>query len=111
MAKLREKFLNVALDAVSHPPSEAAQGAAKVQQTAAATAPPVQEKELTAQDWFERGYSATSVEEKLRCYGEAIRLKPDDAAAYYNRGIARCDKGDLDGAKMDFAEARRLSGE
>jgi Flp pilus assembly protein TadD len=108
MAKLRDKFLNVPLDAVQHPPSETAQRAAKVQQTAAATARPVQPKELTAQDWFERGYNATGTEEALRCYGEAIRLKPDYAFAYYNRAIVRAGKGDLDGALEDYDEAIRL---
>ena len=81
MAKLKYKFLNVMLDAVPRPPSETAQSAALVQQTAAAKAPPVQEEELTPQDWFGRGYSATGVEEKLRGCGEAIRLEQDDADA------------------------------
>jgi len=54
MTKLRDKFLNVPLDAVLHPASKFAKEAAKDQQTAAASAPPVQQKELTAQKWFER---------------------------------------------------------
>ena len=40
--------------------------------------------------------------------GQAIRLDPDFAAAYNNRGAARYDKGDLDGALKDFDEAIRL---
>jgi hypothetical protein len=28
--------------------------------------------------------------------------------AYNNRGLSRRDEGDLDGAEIDFAEARRL---
>ena len=108
MTKLRDKFLNVMLDAVPRPPSETARSAAKVQQRAAATAPAVQEEELTAQDWFERGNSAPSIEEKLRCYGEAIRLKPDFVEAYNNRGVSRRDKSDLDGALKDYDEAIRL---
>jgi Flp pilus assembly protein TadD len=41
-------------------------------------------------------------------FDEAIRLKPDDAVAYNNRGAARRDKGDLDGALKDLDEAIRL---
>src|SRR3984893_2762380 len=43
----------------------------------------------------------------IKDYAEAIRLKPDFALAYNNRGVAR-RKGDLDGAIMDYAEAIRL---
>ena len=106
--KLRDKFLNVPLDAVFHPPSEAAKQAVVLQQAAVAVAPLVQEVELTAQDWFERGFSATDGDEKLRCYTEVIRLKPDFAPAYNNRGVARSDKGDHDGAIVDYTAAIRL---
>jgi Flp pilus assembly protein TadD len=41
-------------------------------------------------------------------YSEAIRLKPDHADAYYNRGIARRNKSDVDGANNDFGKARLL---
>jgi tetratricopeptide (TPR) repeat protein len=41
-------------------------------------------------------------------YTEAIRLKPDYAPAFYNRGNARSDKGDLEGALQDYSEAIRL---
>jgi tetratricopeptide (TPR) repeat protein len=43
---------------------------------------------LTAQQWFERGYSAIDTDERLRCYSEAIRLKPDYIDAFFNRGLA-----------------------
>ncbi len=108
MDRLREKHLNVPLEAVLHPPSEVAQKAVEVQQTAARKAPVVREEELTAQQWFERGYAASDADEKLRYYTEAIRLDPEDATAYNNRGIARSDKGDLDGALTDYDEAIRL---
>jgi len=105
MAKLRDKFLNVILDAVPQTPSETAQSAAKVQQRAAAKAPPVPEGELTAQEWFERGNRARNIEEKLRCYNEAIRLKPGDVVARLGRAKARHDQRDLDGALEDYDEA------
>jgi tetratricopeptide (TPR) repeat protein len=134
MGRLRSRYLNVPLTAVLHPPSLVAQRAATEQKAAADAAPAVQEKELTAQQWFERGSAAADVDEQLRFYTEAIRLKPDyadayhdkgdldgalqdyneairlkpDAAAFSNRGNARRDKGDLNGALQDYTEAIRL---
>jgi tetratricopeptide (TPR) repeat protein len=108
MAKLRQEFLNVPLDAVLHPASLTAQQAATQQKGAAARAPRVAKNELTAQQWFERGVNATEPDEEIRFYSEAIRLKPDYAEAFNNRGIARKAKGDLDGAIADFNQAIRL---
>jgi tetratricopeptide (TPR) repeat protein len=108
MHKLRDRHLNVALEAVLHPVSSAAKQATEQQQIAAAAAAPVRKEELSAEQWFERAFGATDLDEGIRCYAEAIRLKPDYAFAYYNRGNARKAKGDLDGALKDFAEAIRL---
>jgi tetratricopeptide (TPR) repeat protein len=110
MSYLHERYLNVALDSVPHPASAPAQQAAEAQQTAASAAPAVGQEELTAQTWFEKGFNvhAFDSDEKIRCYTEAIRLKPDYADAYYNRGLARRAKGDHDGALKDYAEAIRL---
>ena len=103
--KLCEKFLNIPLDAVSHPVSEKAKETAKNQQDAATAAPQVTTEELTAQHWFERGYSATDANEKMRFYTEAIRLDPDYANAYYNRGTSLEKKGNHDGAIADYTKA------
>jgi tetratricopeptide (TPR) repeat protein len=108
MRRLRETYLNVPLDTVLHPASPFAQQTAREEQAAAGSAPAVQEQELTAQEWFERGFDANDPDEQLRCYTEAFRLQPNYAAALYNRGIARRDKGDLDGALKDYTEAIRL---
>lgn len=108
MARLRDKYLNKSLDTVLHPASAAARDVAISQQAAANIAPTVTEKELTAQEYFERGFDAKDLDEKVRFYNEAIRLKPDYADAFNNRGIARKAKGDLDGALLDYAEASRL---
>ncbi len=108
MERLRDKFLNIALDAVLHPASLHAQETAKIQQAAAKAAPAVQEEELTAQSYFERGFSAVDLDEKIRFYTEAIRLKPDYAGTYNNRGLARKDKGDMEGALGDYDKAIRL---
>jgi tetratricopeptide (TPR) repeat protein len=108
MERLRGRYLNVPLAAVLHPESPSAQRAATEQKAAAGVAPAVQEEELTAQQWFERGFAAVDIDEKLRFYNEAIRLKPDYADAFNNRGNARYDKGDLEGALQDYTEALRL---
>jgi len=105
MTRLRDQYLNVPLDAVLHPLSSSAQQAVKSQQAAANAAPVVKEQELIAQEWFEQGYKATNPDEQIRCYTEAIRLNPAYATAYNNRGNARTDKGDLDGALQDYTEA------
>jgi tetratricopeptide (TPR) repeat protein len=83
------------------------QGATE-QRTAAQAAPTVQENELTAQQWFERGFAAVDNDEKLRLYSGAIHLQPDYAAAFNNRGIARQVKGDIEGALRDYNEAIRV---
>lgn len=107
MARLRERHLNVALDAVTHPASLAAAEAARQDQVAANRAPTVEEPELSAQQWFERGVNASEPDERLRCYTEAIRLHRDWPNAYNNRGVAYSAKGDLDRALQDFDEAIR----
>ncbi len=48
------------------------------------------------------------MEGALQDYNEAIRLKPDYADAFYNRGLARSAKGDAEGALQDHNEAIRL---
>ena|ERR1035437_5825732 len=74
----------------------------------AVVAPAVAEKELTAQQLYERGFSAAGLDEKLRYYSEAICLKPDYAFAYIMRGLARKDLGDLEGALRDCSDGIRL---
>ncbi len=39
---------------------------------------------------------------------QAIELNPDHAHAYYNRGVARKQRGDKQGAISDFEQAARL---
>ena len=48
------------------------------------------------------------LEGALQDHNEAIRLKPDLAEAFSNRGIVRSDKGDLEGALQDYNDAIRL---
>ena len=108
MGRLRDRYLNVSLTAVLHPVSLPVQQVSIEQKAAAEAAPAVQEKELSAQQWFERGFAAIDIDEKLRFYNEAIRLQPDYAVAFNNRGNARAAKGDIEGAIKDYSEAIRL---
>ena len=41
-------------------------------------------------------------------YNKAFGLNPDDAIAYYNRGIAKAELKDLDGACLDWSKAGEL---
>jgi tetratricopeptide (TPR) repeat protein len=109
--RLVKRFLNIPLDAVLHPLSQNARKGAEAQQAALEKTETVTEKELSAEEWFEKGYKAGEAKdhvEAIHCYTEAIRLKPDYVDAFNNRGIARKDKGDLDGAIRDSNEAIRL---
>lgn len=108
MERVRQRYLNVPLDAVVHPVAGVAKQVAEQAKIAAAQAPAVQVAELTAQQWFEQGMKVDDPGEKLRCYSEAIRLQPDYVAAFNNRGLIRADKADLDGALRDFDQAIRL---
>jgi len=108
MGKLRNKYLNVALDTVVQPASAVAAQAATEERAAVAKAPRVAEEELTAQQWFERGLNTRDLDEKVRFYSEAIRLQPDYGDAFNNRAIARKSKGDLEGSLSDYDEAIRL---
>jgi Flp pilus assembly protein TadD len=42
------------------------------------------------------------------CFSEVIRLQPDDAEAYNNRGNAYAEKGEDDKASKDLAKAKEL---
>jgi tetratricopeptide (TPR) repeat protein len=108
MERLRGRYLNVPLSAVLHPVPPSAQQITAQQKAAADAAPPIQQSELTAQQWLERGFAATDINEQIRFYSEAIRLKPDDANTFNNRGEARYAKGDVDGALADYTQAIRL---
>jgi tetratricopeptide (TPR) repeat protein len=108
MGRLRDKYLSVPLKAVLHPASRSAARAADEEKGAARLAPPVPGQELTTQQWFERGFNTRDLDEKLRFYSHAIRLKPDYADAFYNRGRAYHDKNDLKAAIRDYGKAIRL---
>jgi Flp pilus assembly protein TadD len=44
-------------------------------------------------------------------YNQAIKLNPNNARAYTNRGNAKRKEGDLDGAMADYTRAAKLGGD
>jgi tetratricopeptide (TPR) repeat protein len=44
----------------------------------------------------------------IACFTEAIRINPDYAKAYYNRGVAYEELGEKAKAATDFAKAKEL---
>lgn len=113
MSKLRsDRFLNRPLESVAQPISDVTKNIAEEQKFAANKAAPVETSQLTAEEWFERGYifdKAKNHTESIRCYTESIRLNPDFAIAYGNRGFAIIEShGDLENALTDLDEAIRL---
>ena len=65
---------------------------------------------LAATAWFSVGYliQDENPEDALADYAEAIRLKPDYAEAYNNRGVVKDALGRHDDALADYTEAIRL---
>jgi tetratricopeptide (TPR) repeat protein len=112
MDRLRERYLNIALSDVNLPVLQPeAREIALAEKSAANEEPPVKEAQLTAQTWFERGYTflvASNFDESIRCYTEAIRLDPRFDFAYVSRGLARSRKGDVNGAFGDYNRAIKL---
>ena len=71
------------------------------------------DKDLAASAWFSVGYLLHNKNDpdfnaEIEAYREALRLKPDFAAAYNNRGIAQSNLGQNEAAIADFDEALRL---
>jgi tetratricopeptide (TPR) repeat protein len=87
MSRLREQFLNLPLSAVLHPVSDFANLATRQQKAIANSASLVQQHELTAQEWFGKGFKSTDTEEKIYYYQKAIGLDPKFADAYHNLGL------------------------
>ncbi|MCP4143562.1 MAG: tetratricopeptide repeat protein [Chloroflexi bacterium] len=90
MEKLR-RFLDVELEDVRQSPlSETTEEKTEKRQVKASAEPKVEEKSLTAEEWFERGYAfieTNNYQEAIRCYSKAIELNPKDFMSYNNLGI------------------------
>ena len=90
MEKLRNRFLKVEVeDTHLHPLSIETQEITEAQKVFTGETVPVESVQLSAEEWFERGYVFTenkNINEAIRCYAEAIRLEPDLDAAHNNLG-------------------------
>ncbi len=55
--------------------------------------------------WAAKGDLARAIAD----YSRTIELKPNEAAAYYNRGLAKQRRGDIPDGDADVAAARKLN--
>ena len=81
------------------------------QDTKPTQSPPTVVAQDKSKDFFDQGlakFTEKDYKGAIRDFDEAIRLKPDDAAAYNSRGSAKSNLGDKQGAIKDFDEAIRL---
>lgn len=65
----------------------------------------------TAEDFYRLGVAeakAGNYQNAIAHYNHALSLKPDLAAAYFGRGMARADLGDYPGALEDAERSRQL---
>ncbi|CAN5908972.1 hypothetical protein BH11PSE8_BH11PSE8_00210 [soil metagenome] len=108
ITRLRE-HLEVPLEAVLHPVSPAVEASAQEQMRVASEAPPVRPEELSALEWFRRGFVAMTLEVKQGCYDLAIEANGNFAAAYRNRAQVRLERGDNAGAIEDCTQAIRIA--
>lgn len=111
MERLRNRHLNIPIDAVIHPVSSTVQKEVEKQKTSANEATEIKKIELMAQEWFEKSnkyFLENNYNEAIRCATEAIRLNPDFAEGYNRRASAKNKKEDYDGAIRDCNEAIRL---
>ncbi len=71
-----------------------------------------EEKTLTAQDWFERGFTLLHTtgdpHEAIRAIAYSIQLDPSNAKAYLNRGMAYEQIHNVQQAFEDFSKAIQL---
>jgi len=111
MDKLRERYMNVEVSGIVSLNAEA-KGITEVQKTAAREAPQVEKEELTAQEWFERGYvfqQDKNLDEAERAYRNAIELDPSDSTAYNNLGNTLDNLKRTDEAEAAYRKAIELN--
>ena len=113
MNRLRDQFLNIALNDVNLPSLETeTEKETEIQKSAANEAASVSEEQLTAQTWFEKGYvfqEAKNLDEAFRCYSQALFLDPNLDAAHSNLGLLLSDLKRNDEAEAAYRKAIELN--
>lgn len=113
MNKLRDRYLNKALDDIHLPLlNNEAKKITDAQRSTVSEARKVEQQELSAQEWFERGYvfqQDKNFEEAIRCYDEAIKLQPALFEPYNNLGILLNELKHYDKAEATFRKAIELN--
>lgn len=109
MQKIREKFLNVSLDAVLHPVPVKVQKEVRKQQEAASHEAKVEPKELEAQEFFEKAAQNPASEVAVAAYTESARLNPKFAETYFNRAAAYKELGNYSSAIDDYQKYLELT--
>jgi len=113
MQTLITKHLEQDVNTIVHPASAKAKNYAKEQQIIATAQPIVTEDDLTAQEYYNRGFDKDDngdIYGAIADYTYAIELKPDYTSAYYNRGILKSDYlSDYSGALADFNKSIELA--
>ena len=116
MEKLRERYLSVALEDVLLPALSAEiEEDTEEEQSKVNKKPIVEEKSLTAEEWFERGFvfqQNKNFEEAERCYKKVIQLETDPqslAITYSNLGVLLSDMERYEEAEAAYRKAIELN--
>ena len=64
--------------------------------------------ELSAVDWYNKGWNTNDKNIQIDCFTNAIELNPQYVAAYHSRGIANGNLGNHNAALQDFNRAIEL---
>jgi tetratricopeptide (TPR) repeat protein len=72
----------------------------------------IKKKPLSAQEWFEQGFSlmhsTSNYQEAIRAFASSIQLDPTNARAYLNRGMAYEGINNMQQAIADYSKAIEL---
>ena len=108
MARLTNEYLNIPLNVVLHPIKRSDQLLAEAQQARVNKYPAVTARQLSAEEFFERGVQwqiSGEFKDAIRDYTHAIRLNPYFAEAYNNRGTMYSKFNYMKRAIADYTQA------